>query len=1027
MSTIYDQDVDNEDEEQSFYNRTQAGAADLREKRAAVEAERHNPDVPLSDESSKLAKNSATARESLYRSNKIPEGTKVKGHKKSILKRYGTISGILFLITGGIFSFILSILPLELLHIKEVFQQEIGGIQDTVLVTRQGRIYSKMFFFDNDGAFSGFKEQGLLRIFKNRSSNKLVRDLRASGFDFEPEYLDGRWTGRFTEFTTKDGTVVNQSSSFGDRHKAAKAIVHQEALNQGKGKLWRTRKTFQLRNRLGLSYLRGDWIRDKLVFPIESAELKLRARGRNAMLTALGREPVLNSSFTLADDDGLTPEQIAQKDGAGTAFDGFDEETKKQIDLRRAELRTNNSIKRRAAKIGLSIDDAGAKAIKNGAGAALKGLAVLGAVEIGCQIKRIINTVTVTARTLRQENLARYASTWLSLSDSIVAGEPDLELIGAATTQLNTVSDREDGDGNDFFGSGYWQWASGNRGVTVNEDELARTSSSPASLGLIAEMNSFADDAINKSGASVEDVCGFVNNIFVTAGSFALGIGAAIFSGGTFTATSVVASVAASQALTVAEVFLTPILVDDIVGSFLTWEEVGDEVAGRLIPGYEVLLGANSSGFGMHPVTGPELSALSKIHEEEKLYALKQQSFVDRFFNPYNHRSIVAAAAVRLPNGTKNTSNTIASVFKNPAEFLFGSLSNFPFSRAFATVESSAQCGDQDSKDHNLVVSPSCNPVYGMSVSTLEMDVVENLEFMLAGYMDENGDPLNTEQGNLYKEYLDNCTGLTDVLHSNDGTYSSEFSTRCLDGAGLGDGTEAMAVIERFKLAALDTALLIAIGEDLDQDYPVGEGATTPQTTAGAQIVGDPYSDSTDIACAPETIDLGIHNAYVEGTEVPSRLCALPNLPSRGAESLTTSSYYVDGADGLAIVNSRVSGAWFSLIDSANKAGHNLSAASSFRRNEHQQNLWVSLGMNTQLVATPGHSPHQAAVAIDFSGMGDKNTSFVSNANCETRRSVWDSDAYRWLAENAYPLVGLKQYAAESWHFDALDNESRCE
>lgn len=229
----------------------------------------------------------------------------------------------------------------------------------------------------------------------------------------------------------------------------------------------------------------------------------------------------------------------------------------------------------------------------------------------------------------------------------------------------------------------------------------------------------------------------------------------------------------------------------------------------------------------------------------------------------------------------------------------------------------------------------------------------------------------------------------------------------------------------RYRLSGLNNYALDHLLEIQDPEANGSESGQSPPPTTGNSIVGDPYTSSVDVACANGTTDLGVHDGYVHLAIVKMRLCALPNLPSGSGESTPGNSYYVDGADGKTIVNSRVSGAWFTLVNNAKTAGVSISASSSFRTMAHQQALCSNnskcLNGDHSAVAQPGNSPHQAGVAIDFANMGG---SAASGRTCATRQS-WDSDAWRWLRDNA-SRYGFKQYANEAWHWDASTLSNRC-
>ena len=200
------------------------------------------------------------------------------------------------------------------------------------------------------------------------------------------------------------------------------------------------------------------------------------------------------------------------------------------------------------------------------------------------------------------------------------------------------------------------------------------------------------------------------------------------------------------------------------------------------------------------------------------------------------------------------------------------------------------------------------------------------------------------------------------------------------------------------------------------------------QEVSGELIKGDPYTDSSDVFCYAGTDDLSIHTGYVSGQPVQMRLCALPNLSSTSSESQPGSTWYVEGADGHAIVNSRMSEAWFKLVEAAKNDGILLEASSSFRTMEHQKSLCNAAcrAGDNSAVAAPGHSSHQAGTAIDFANMGRSvsGTAFKRGATCESRAFV-NTPAYQWLVANA-AAYGLKQYATEAWHWDSLEAANRC-
>lgn len=176
-------------------------------------------------------------------------------------------------------------------------------------------------------------------------------------------------------------------------------------------------------------------------------------------------------------------------------------------------------------------------------------------------------------------------------------------------------------------------------------------------------------------------------------------------------------------------------------------------------------------------------------------------------------------------------------------------------------------------------------------------------------------------------------------------------------------------------------------------------------------------SSSEDIACAAGTTDVGIQDGNVNGNIVKVRLCAIPDLPSSDAESNPNSNYYIEGAAGLALVNSRASGTVLEMVKEMKAAGLNVAATSTFRTNQRQIDLRNSLGNQA---APPGKSNHQIGLAIDWRiSPGNQNISSTcarENGYCKPPTDPYG--IYAWLKENA-SSYGFSQYSEEFWHWEA--------
>lgn len=239
------------------------------------------------------------------------------------------------------------------------------------------------------------------------------------------------------------------------------------------------------------------------------------------------------------------------------------------------------------------------------------------------------------------------------------------------------------------------------------------------------------------------------------------------------------------------------------------------------------------------------------------------------------------------------------------------------------------------------------------------------------------------------------------------------------------DGSVVMSVDKAPYTFYLNTSVLSTGSHSvaIQATDNIGTTATSqPRTISVLSILGD----TTSIACATGSNDLGLHTGYNDGVAVPIRLCAVSSLPSTSDESNPAKPYYVAGSNGLAIVNAWMSQQTVSMVSSAKSAGITLRATSVFRTMKHQQDLCNTnakcLAGDYSAVAQPGYSTHQSGIAIDFAGMTAQGT----DMNTCSARAVQPTNAtWMWLYKNA-ETYGLKQYTYESWHWDASNLVNRC-
>ena len=211
----------------------------------------------------------------------------------------------------------------------------------------------------------------------------------------------------------------------------------------------------------------------------------------------------------------------------------------------------------------------------------------------------------------------------------------------------------------------------------------------------------------------------------------------------------------------------------------------------------------------------------------------------------------------------------------------------------------------------------------------------------------------------------------------------------------------------------------------LSGGFKIPDDAFTGSTTSTPSDTGTCYDDPA--TPEKETTDLGVQDGYDDGNKTPITVCAVSNMPSGASESTKGSEFYIEGADGKAIVNASMSENWYKLAKDMKAAGANPAVVSSFRTMAHQEKLCREnpncAGGGSAMVAQPGYSNHQMGLAIDFAEPSNGKSDATSCANRATEPS---SAVWRWLDANARRYGGIQQYMRESWHWDTEGGSTRC-
>lgn len=523
------------------------------------------------------------------------------------------------------------------------------------------------------------------------------------------------------------------------------------------------------------------------------------------------------------------------------------------------------------------------------------------------------------------------------------------------------------------------------------------SSAKPSKVGDKGPLLGFVDSVFDKAGVAGDVACSAAGQAILGAATGGI-IGTIKDSAKSFAGSSAEKKLGITDPTELAAQWIVKKLAGKEISALAKGAELGNYA------NYGARLAANDTAISMG---GRVLSAVEAAEIDQQLaqniaFENSQKSFTERVFNIYDVDSVIGRASLNMPS---SPGQTLLAVIRSPLK-LFSS---------FGFLSKRASAASKASYDYGF-------PEFGFSVEEQQDPRFED-PFDNADIVEPKLKDLNDKYGKCFSMTVNPDTG---NLESGESTRYDDIEKN----ENCHDNSEDLARY-RFYLADKVTEFSLSCNEGDDESctslgFGVPKGSTSASSPAAPAatglIVGDPYSESSSVPCDPRTKDLGTADGYSDGKKYTVRLCSLPNLKSSGDEDNPGGGYSTPGADGHAIVNSRVSGAWFSLVEEAAKSGRALSAGSSFRSMQHQQDLWNKSGQDSKYVARPGYSSHQSGVAIDFEGMKVKSSDTKS---CKGRATAPDNKNWVWLHDNA-ENYGFKQYSAEAWHWDALPTANRC-
>ena len=417
-------------------------------------------------------------------------------------------------------------------------------------------------------------------------------------------------------------------------------------------------------------------------------------------------------------------------------------------------------------------------------GAVLKGLSVLGYLDLACSIKNMIGLAAVAAKVSNAAQLAKYAMPVLSLAGAMKAGdisEVDGEVLGdffLGTDSRKTIPSA-DGSGtepNPDFGKNAMDSDLYKISQTSSLADISSNSSvnTPYSLGmganrLLSGVSTAAAvlNIISGLGSDSNIVCKIAQNWFVRGAGIIAAVAMGILSGGS----SIALQAAIFAGMLVAFIAVNYMLNAALSGTMFEsgMDEAPLERAAAVWSGTAVIESETAKSRGMMPGNSKQILAYNQLQNSSKLDYIAMESEGVNPLDASNQYSFLGSfvSSIRSYFDSSFSTNSIISGVPSLVSSSIASAVN-PQTTFAKTIDPARfqTCDDDTYKKIGIDADVQCNVRYVMPTEDLALDTDE-----VARYMEENG----------YVE-TDTTTGLPEGYTPPAGSEAQSFAMGMLKG-----------------------------------------------------------------------------------------------------------------------------------------------------------------------------------------------------------------------------------------------------
>jgi len=410
---------------------------------------------------------------------------------------------------------------------------------------------------------------------------------------------------------------------------------------------------------------------------------------------------------------------------------------------------------------------------------------VLGIAQAACSVKGTLNFVSNVRNIMLAVELARFAVRILNAADDQKAGILSGEALNLVMIYLTTPNP-ETGKGH--TGAGGEQFMFGNTQQRVSKKDVSSYGVGRNNDGILGRINNIVN------GIPGIDHCKVVNNGYVQAGGIAVGIVAAVGSGGSITAGEVATQAMLAVLKTIVVQVGTPMLIKTGAHMIANGNENGEQVGDMFASGFDSLGAMVGGGSGLRPIKKEKLVALEADANAYERSVIADQSLYERYLSPSNGRSLATTVAMAMPGSMHAASISFSSSLTGMLHSItnFGILSNlFPNNSAKAAAFESG-CTDPQVKALGIATDPFCNTIMA-EAPQLNLNATKAI-LKQNDQIDAQGNPTDTKAGGdnekSFNEYLALChSGRPGILYNpapdKEGNASATDNTCVEDGTPL--------------------------------------------------------------------------------------------------------------------------------------------------------------------------------------------------------------------------------------------------